>query len=228
MSYKCKWLMGLFIPYGIVIVAMMVLLPGNEILKIPQVAGMAALGFFALLQRKTTWTHRWFVVGFFVMLAGDIAFVFMKNNLLGIGLYLVSYLFVIAALHRKPKYDLPEILAFVGILGLYGIVALHLLIPNLPTMMLFAAMVFGLVLSLMSWTGLMTPRRRYFAKNPATLFALGAGSILVSDVAVAYLIFYPGFTGYVLWLELLVRVTFMAGWLAFALALCNINQSQQP
>ncbi len=228
MNTKQKLLMGLFVPYGLLILMAMILFPGNGLLKFPQVAGMAALGFFVLLQKKTTWTHRWFVIGFFVMLAGDIAFVFMKNNLLGIGLYLVSYLFVISALHRKPKFDLLEILAFVGILGIYCIVAIHLLIPNLPAMMLMAAMVFGLVLSLMSWTGLMTPRRRHFTQFPAILFAIGAGSILVSDIAVAYLIFYPGFNGYVLWLELLVRATFMAGWLAFAMALCNINQRQQP
>jgi len=218
MNSKRKWLFGLFIPYGIAIVAMMIRFPAHELLKFPQVAGMAALAFYVLLQKKASWTHRWLVVGFFVMLGGDIAFVFLKNNLLGIGLYLLSYLFVIAALHKKPKLDLLEMLIFIGIIGIYGIVAIHLLIPNLETMMLFAAMIFGLVLTLMSWTGLMAPRRKYFPKTSARFFALGAGFILISDVAVAYLIFYPGFIGYVLWLELLVRITFMAGWLAFAAA----------
>lgn len=218
MNSKLKWLFGLFIPYSIVIVAMMIRFPAHELLKLPQVAGMAALAFYVLLQKKTTWTHRWLVVGFFVMLGGDISFVFFKNNLLGIGLYLVSYLFVIAALHKKQKLDWLEMLVFIGIIGIYGIVAVNLLIPNLEIMMLFAAMIFGLALTLMSWTGLMAPRRGYFSKTSARFFALGAGFILISDVAVAYLIFYPGFTGYVLWLELLVRITFMAGWLAFAAA----------
>lgn len=219
MNHKQKYLMGLFVPYGVLMLTAMILFPGHELLKHPQVAGMAALAVFALSLKKPTWTHRWMVVGFFVMLCGDIAFVFFHNNIFGIGLYLVSYLFVIAALHKKPKFDHLEALVLLGILAIYGVVAVHLLIPNLSTELLIAAMVFGVVLSLMSWTGFMTPRRHFFANGAATLFAIGAGFILVSDVAVAYLIFYPGFNGYVLWLELLVRATFMAGWLTFALAL---------
>jgi hypothetical protein len=219
MKLKQKWLISLFVPYGLTMLTSMILFPGHELLKYPQVAGMASLGLFVLFLQKTSWTHRWMAVGFFVMLGGDIAFVFFHNNLVGIGLYLVSYLFAIAALHKKPKFDRFEVLAFLGIIAIYGVVAVHLLIPNLSTEMLVAAMVFGLVLSLMSWTGFMAPRRKFFTKGVAALFALGAGFILVSDVAVAYLIFYPGFTGYILWLELLVRFTFMAGWLAFAVAL---------
>jgi hypothetical protein len=219
MNNKQKYLMGLFVPYGVIMLTAMVLFPGHELLKYPQVAGMAALGVFVLFLKKATWIYRWMVVGFFVMLCGDIAFVFFHNNIFGIGLYLVSYLFVIAALHKKPKFDRLELLAFLGILAIYGVVAVHLLIPNLSTELLIAAMIFGVVLSLMSWTGFMSPRRHFFVRSVAFLFAIGAGFILVSDVAVAYLIFYPGFTGYILWLELLVRATFMAGWLAFALAL---------
>lgn len=219
MNNKQKWLMGLFVPYGLILLTVMILFPGHELLKYPQVAGMAALVLFVLFQQKTSWTHRWMVIGFFVMLSGDIAFVFFHNNLVGIGLYLVSYLFVIAALHRKPAFNHLEILIFLGIIAIYGVVAVNLLIPNLSTEMLMAALIFGVVLSLMSWTGFMAPRRHFFARGIAALFALGAGFILVSDVAVAYLIFYPGFTGYILWLELLVRFTFMAGWLAFAVAL---------
>jgi hypothetical protein len=219
LNFKRKLLICAFIPYGLLILTIMIRFPDHDLLKYPQVACMAALGIFVLFLKKTSWIHRWMVISFFVMLCGDIAFVFFHNNLVGIGLYLVSYLFIIAALHRNPQFNRFEFLILFGIIAIYSVVTVHLLIPNLSKEMLLAALIFGLVLTLMSWTGFLAPRRDFFVKETALLFAIGAGFILISDVAVAYLIFYPEFTGYILWLELLVRFTFMAGWLMFALAL---------
>lgn len=219
MNGNQKLLLAIFLPYSVLILGMMAAFPGHGFLKYPQLAGMVALCLFVLAGDKPTWVHRWMAVGCIFMVAGDIAFIFPRNYMIGIGLYLLSYVFVVLALFRKGRPAPGQWLLLAVLVLIFTGVAFHLLLPHAKGGLLAAALVFSLILIAMCWTAFSTLRQPRFPARAARLFAGGGLAILGSDIGVAYLVFDPAFAGYVLWLELWVRATFMAGWLLFTLAL---------
>lgn len=219
MNATQKLLLAIFLPYSILILGMMAAFPGHGFLKYPQLAGMVALCLFVLAGEKPDWVHRWMAVGFVFMVAGDVVFIFPRNYMIGIGLYLLSYVFVVLALFRKGRPAAVQWLLLAALVLVFTGVAFNLLLPHATGGLLVAALVFSAILIAMCWTAFSTLRQPRFAPPAARLFAAGGFAILGSDVGVAYLVFDPAFSGYVLWLELWVRATFMAGWLLFTLAL---------
>lgn len=219
MNANQKLLLALFLPYSILILGMMAAFPGHGFLKYPQLAGMVALCLFVLAGEKPTWVHRWMAVGYLFMVAGDVVFIFPRNYMIGIGLYLMSYVFVLLALARKGRPALWQWALLAALVLIFAGVAANLLLPHATGVLFAAALVFSVILVAMCWVTVSTLRQPRFSRTAARLFAAGGLSILGSDVGVAYLVFDPAFAGYTLWLELWVRATFMAGWLFFTLAL---------
>lgn len=94
---------------------------------------------------------------------------------------------------------------------------LLLLRPYVDGVVLVGAMLFGMVLCYMTWSGISTIFWQYYDLKTACLIAISASLILVSDLAVGIASFHPQYSGmFIPWLKNTVWATYIPAWTLLA------------
>jgi hypothetical protein len=126
--------------------------------------------------------------------------------------FMISYIFLIIALHKNFSISRKNLLAVVPIALVYIPVFLNLA-RFITGPMFVAASIFGLVLCYMCWTALCCLLRGYFTRKTAWLLSLSGCLIFISDIVVANALFNPLFKGhFVPLLQNIIWITFVPAW----------------
>ena len=86
------------------------------------------------------------------------------------------------------------------------------LVPRIEGIFRYFAIFFGLFVGFMAWNALCTIHRKYFSKNVAFRFALAGFFMFLSDMGVAFVLFYPGLMTNAPWLENEIWITYVPAW----------------
>jgi len=213
----------IYLLFAILIFFFMSINPEEIMLQYLKLTVMITLFLSVLIMRKKYREQKIMVLAFFFMVIGDYFFVIAKNDILGIGLFLISYIVLIAAFQRNFKVGRAEKFMAIPIVAFFLYVILTLLLPYAKGPMFIGTLVFGAVLCYMTWTALCTIPRRYFKPGIARIIAVAAVILFFSDMGVAYEIYHPQFSGHVLWLNNFVRGSFIFGWTLLAMAVSAEN-----
>lgn len=139
------------------------------------------------------------------------------GNLIGMGLFLAAYLFLIAAFGKNVRIKREELLTGIGLLLILGAFLIQVL-PYAQGVFFGALLAFSAVITVMAWSGVSTLFRGWYGKRASRLIAAGALSIVASDILVALVLFHPAFQNPSVWTEVLIRITYTPAWGMFLLA----------
>lgn len=164
-----------------------------------------------------------FTAQLFVVMA-DYFFVFTKAlnggqlipnyKILGTVCFLIAYLILskVWSKHRINKGNPIEIIIGLIILGLFW-PTVSVIGPHLQISMKLGALVFGIILCYLTWTGICTRFRYYYGKQTSSLIGQASCLIFLSDIAVAHASLNPVFSGrFVPWLSALIWITYIPAW----------------
>ena len=185
------------------------------------------------LAPKPTRLHRivaraimFIVVGdFFLVLMGTLPF-FTKDDLFvkvfGMAGFLCAY-FTLAWLFTRNfslgKKDLIKTLPVLVVI----IPVLLTLVPLIQGPMVIFAIFFTCIVSFMAWNGLCATHRGFYTPAVARRFALAGFLMLLSDMGVAFVFFYPGLVHNAPWLENEIWITYVPAW---TLVLINLLEEK--
>lgn len=133
-----------------------------------------------------------------------------QARIAGIATFSIAYLLLIAAFWRGPPARREW--RFVLPLAVTGLLICILLWGNLSSLMRVIVPVFAGIIVTMAWTTLATRTRGRFAFAVARLIAPVGVLLVVSDLLVALHMFHPAFTPAPVASEIVLRLTFLAGW----------------
>lgn len=229
MNKDQKLTLLIFIPVTLLIVALIYLLPGNNIVHYAEFASTVLLFLFAINKKTENKQKILIQIAFLFSVIGDFFLAAMKAinkefdaSLYGIALFLIAYLFLIAAFQKNFSLSKKEIIVAIPLLAVvaYFFYGMHMYLKGImfPISILFAA-----TITYMAWTAITSLFRGYFSKKVAIIIALAAVLIFFSDFAVAYEMFLPAFKNQPIWLEALVRATFIPAWMLFLVVLSEDN-----
>lgn len=198
----------------------------SDLVRWVQFAGTVLLFMIAAMVKKEYREQRILVFGFLFSAIGDFFMillpVIMKDadaNLIGIVCFLLSYLFIIWAFNRNFRIKLSD-----GLLALPFIAAVvyyfATMLIYIEGMMIIAVLLFSITIAIMAWTSVCTLVRGYFTKRVAIIAAIAATALFISDMGVAYALFYPPLKGSVL-LEMFIRGTYVPAWTLLLVVVCD-------
>lgn len=179
-----------------------------------------AMFLTAVLMWKKYREQKIIVLAFLCTVISDFFFLFVRavdSNLVNRDLYgmvgfIAAYLFLVAAFQRNFRVGKAELLTAVPFIVIFGIV-LRLLEQYTSGPLLLTAIVLGVVLCYTAVTMVSTLYRGYFEKKNSWMIALAGCILFLSDLVVAFSIFHPNFSGFILWKENVIWVTYMIGWI---------------
>ncbi len=148
---------------------------------------------------------------FFVLLAATNPD-FINRELYGMLGFIMAYLFLIAAFQRNFRFGKKEIVTLIPFIIIFGMV-LAVLKKYIAGLMLWAAIVLGVVLCYTGMTVVTSLFRGYFSKKAAWQIAIAGCILFCSDMVVAFSIFHPVYKGFLLWKENFIWGTYMIGWM---------------
>lgn len=179
-----------------------------------------AMVLTVLLGHKYFREQKIMAVAFVCTLASDYFFSIMRvtdidypnRELYGMLGFLLSYVFLIAAFQRNFKFGKRELLVLLPFVAVFATV-LAILGDYAQGVMLWAAVVLGIVLCYTGMTMVSCLYRGYFTRSAAWCIAVAGCILFASDMVVAFSIFHPDYQGFVLWKETFIWITYMLGWL---------------
>lgn len=222
-----KCLLATYLPIMLLVLVMNGMYHDTKPVDYLKVIVSLSLLVVALSIPKKFTEQKTLAAAFFFMLLGDIFLVIPStwNNMqidlspAGIASFMVAYLFVIAATQKNFKLGRVEVLTAIPILGAFLYVVTDL-VPYIKGLMFIGVLVFGAVLCYMVWTAVSTVSRKYFIPQVACMMALAGCILFISDIAVAYELYYPLFAEHVpIWINNFVRGTFILGWTILAMVI---------
>ena len=89
---------------------------------------------------------------------------------------------------------------------------LYVLLPLIKGPMFYFAIFFTFIVSFMAWNGLCVIHRGFYTRKVALRFAMAGFLMLLSDMGVAFVMFYPGMQTNVPWLENEIWITYVPAW----------------
>jgi hypothetical protein len=89
---------------------------------------------------------------------------------------------------------------------------LYTLLPLIEGPMFYFAIFFTFIVSFMAWNGLCIVHRGFYTRKVAVRFAIAGFLMLLSDMGVAFVMFYPGMQSNVPWLENEIWITYVPAW----------------
>ena len=194
-----------------------------------------AMVLTVLLGQKYFREQKIMAVAFVCTLASDYFFSIMRvtdidypnRELYGMLGFLLSYVFLIAAFQRNYKFGKRELLVLLPFVTVFATV-LILLGDYAQGVMLWAAIVLGIVLCYTGMTMVSSLYRGYFNRSAAWCIAVAGCVLFASDMVVAFSIFHPDFKGFVLWKENFIWITYMLGWLLLTYVALSENLTAGP
>lgn len=224
MNNTQRVLLAIYLPFTILVLIFDHLYPEADAVQYVKYAVMTTLFFSVLIMQKQCREQRILVLAFFFMVIADLLSVFSPTlhfincNLKPLGSvgFLLAYLCLIIVYQKNFRIGQVEISAAVPIAALY-IVGLLLLRPYVDKVILVGAMLFGVVLCYMTWSGINTIFWQYYGLKTARLMAISASLILISDLAVGIASFHPQYSGmFIPWLKNIVWAAYIPAWTLLA------------
>ncbi len=228
MNNAQRILLAVYLPLTLLILRFDQLYPGEAAVQYLKYTVMTALFIAVSSIRKKHWEQKLMAVSFLFLVIADFFLVFaatienLKLDLtpLGIGGFLIAYLFLIAAYQRNFKLGKAEIITAIPVSGTFIYVFLSLK-PFVVGPMLVGTLIFGIVLSYMTWSAVCTLFRHYYRPAIAGLIALSGILMFICDLGVAYSLFHPLYAGgHVSWLKNIIWGAYIPGWTLLAVVIC--------
>jgi hypothetical protein len=217
----------------VIFAMLMVLLAGVLVLSHVPVDNLAAKGVAkyaliatiftaSLFAAKPTRIHKILGLGIVFLLIGDFFLVLLWNvftnspdilfvvKICGMAGFLSGYACLIWVYTRKFRFAAKDILAAIPVL-IVVIPVLVILVPHVSQAMFIFACFFALAVSFMAWRAICTIHGGYYTKKIAIRFALDGYLMFLSDMGVAFIMFYPGMENFP-WLENEVWITYIPAW----------------
>jgi hypothetical protein len=217
----------------VIFAMLMVLLTGILVLSHVPVDNLAAKGVAkyaliatiftaSLFAMKPTRIHKVLGLAIIFLFIGDFFLVFLWNvlsnysdillivKICGMAGFLSGYVCLIWVYTRKFSFVAKDILATIPVL-IVVVPVLIILVPLVSGAFLIFALIFALGVSFMAWSAICTLRRGYYTKKVAVRFALAGFLMFLSDMGVAFIMFYPGMENFP-WLENEVWITYIPAW----------------
>ena len=207
------------------VIAVIVLRVPDEIARWVKSLSAIALFVAAVAVPKRVAPQRLIAVAFGLSAVGDLFFTGIlpapggARAMSGIVLFLVAYLFVVAALWRGRVR--PGDLAWVVPYAALAAVLLVVVAPATTGVLVVAVAVFALVIVTMAWTAAVMRRRGHFSADVSRWAALGAAVLFVSDALVAVVLFTPELIVAPTEVDAFIRATYVLGWVLLLLLVAD-------
>lgn len=210
----------------LITVILIFIIPDSNLIQYIKFAATLVLTLVALATRTGDRTSSLMKIAFIFSLIGDFFLAIVKvidkefpRDLFGIGLFLVAYLFLIAAFRQgKVPVRKTEYLYLLPLAGTAGafFITMH---QYLKGIMIPLSIVFAITIVMMTWTAIGVRKRTDLGATGAKLLIAGALLIFISDLTVAYEMFLPAFINPPAWMEAIIRATFTPAWTLFLLVI---------
>lgn len=231
MNNKQRILLAIYLPITLLILIFDNLYPKADVVQYLKYAIMISLFLSVIGMRKKFYEQKLMVLSFFFLVIADFFLVFFttlenpKINLspLGVTGFLLAYFCLIAAYQKNFKVGKAEIITAIpiAIIFMYAIISLQ---PYIKGLMLIGTLIFGMVLSYMTWTAICTVFRRHFNPKTAWLIALSGILMFICDMGVAFSLFHPYFSeSYIPWIKNIIWAAYIPGWTLLAVITSEKN-----
>ena len=151
---------------------------------------------------------------FFLVFLGTLS-MFGKENLVikvpGMIGFICAYSTLIWLFTRRFTFRKQDLLMLLPVFVII-IPVLYTLLPLIEGPMFYFAIFFTFIVSFMAWNGLCGLHRGFYTKTVSTRFAIAGFLMLLSDMGVAFVMFYPGMQTNVPWLENEIWITYVPAW----------------
>lgn len=223
-----RTLLAIYLSMSIVFLMLDNMFPGKvfvNYIKFTTVATLFATSTFinksCLEQRLVNIALFFVVIGdFFINVGGTISELKDVSTLFGLGGFTFAYIMLILAFQKNFKVGHNEVLAIFPVLIVFILNFLDLAV--FLGSLFYPALVFGLVLSYMSWTCICTIFRGHFNAKISRCIAIAGFLLLLSDVCVAHALFNPEFSNrFVPWLENIIWITYIPSWVLIVLTVAE-------
>ncbi|OPJ58510.1 lysoplasmalogenase family protein [Clostridium chromiireducens] len=230
MNNAQRILMAIYFPITILILIFDNIYPKENMVLYLKYAIMVTLFLSAITIKKKFFEQKLMALSFFFLVIADFFLVFaytiqnLKIDLSPFGIlgFLCAYLCLIVAYQKEFKLGKAEILIAILFIIIF-IVVFCILIPYINNVVMKAGiLIFGAVLSYMTWTSVCTIFRNYFTKKASWIIAVSGSLMFICDVGVAFSIFYPPFVmQHTPWLTNIIWIAYIPGWTLLAVLICE-------
>lgn len=228
MNTMQKRLLIIYLPLTFIILILDHIYPNIKmILRIKYII-MVTLFLSSIIAKKKFHEQKIMALSLFFLVIGDFFLVFyytldLKMDLSPIGAlsFLCAYICLIIAYHKNFKIDIKEIFAgiFISIILIYIFFSLS---PYVHGFIFVGSLIFSLVLSFMTWTGICTLFRNYFTRKISKLIATSSILMFICDIGVAFSRFYPIYSKpFIPWLQNIIWITYIPGWTLLAVIIAD-------
>ncbi len=214
-----KRLLIIYLPLTILILILDHMYPDAKMVLRLKYAIMITLFLSSVIVSKKFLEQKIMALSLFFLVIGDFFLVFyytldFKIDLSPIGAagFLCAYICLIIAYQKNFKIGIKEITA--GILMLAILLYIFFsLSPYVHGVILAGSLIFSLVLSYMTWTGICTLFRGYFTRKVSKLIAISSILMFICDMGVAFSKFYPIYSkSFIPWLQNIIWAAYIPGW----------------
>lgn len=219
MNSTQKRLLIIYFPLTILVLILDHIYPDAKMILRLKYAIMVTLFLSSVIVSKKFLEQKIMALSLFFLVIGDFFLVFyytldFKIDLSSIGAagFLCAYICLIIAYQKNFKIGIKEIIA--GILMLAILLYIFFsLSPYVHGAILAGGVIFSLVLSYMTWTGICTLFRSYFTKKVSKLIAISSILMFICDMGVAFSRFYPIHSkSFMPWLQNIIWAAYIPGW----------------
>jgi YhhN-like protein. len=230
MGNNQKILIAIYFPITLLIFILDNIYPKENMVLYLKYATMITLFLSALTIKKKFFEQKLMVLSLFFLVIADFFLVFagtienLKMNLDPFGIlgFLCAYICLIVAYNKNLKLRRLEIVVAIPFvimfIGLFGLLMPYIYNPVMKT----GTLIFGIVLTYMTWTSVCTIFRNYFTKKASWIIAVSGVLMFICDAGVAFSMFYPPFViKHTPWLTNIIWTAYVPGWTLLAVLICE-------
>jgi hypothetical protein len=231
MKESQRILLSIYIPFTILILILDRIYPQSETVQYTRYLLMVTLALSTAVVKKKYREQKIMSLSFLFLVIADFFLVFsttidsltMDLSMFGILGFMLAYICLIAAYQKNFRIGKGEIISAIPVVAIFVLVYIDLL-PYLNGIMVFMTIVFGAVLSYMTWSAVSTIFRKYFTKKTSLLLAVSGMLMYICDIGVAYSLFHPEYsTTYAAWLKNIVWAAYIPGWTLLSVVINEDN-----
>lgn len=221
---KDKWLIGYFGGLTLLLMVFHALFANSWPSIIIMVINRISLMVVALASPKKFQEQHLLAIAFVLSVIADFFLVFLElifpyrplYDVMGMLGFIGTYLVLNMVFFKKFRFVIWDILVGLPFLAAYGIIV-AILRPYATGLILDNALALGVMLCFTGANMAATVYRGYFKKNRAVLIALAGVMIFTCDMFVAFGMFHPAFSRFVLWVENTTWIIYTVEWLVLLL-----------
>ncbi|ADL52254.1 lysoplasmalogenase family protein [Clostridium cellulovorans] len=159
------------------------------------------------------------IADFFLVLCDTFVYTTKVIEPLGAMGFLFAYLCLISVYRKKLKITKLEIIVAIPLIIVF-VYSVILLSPYISGLMFIGALIFGIVLCLMTWLSIVTIFNRYYSTKASLLIGFSGILMFICDMAVALSRFHPLFSGdYRMSIANVIWTSYIPGWTLLAVVI---------